>query len=62
VFSSWDKEAHVLYILLECADNDLNSLIKTGYLHRSVNPAVAIWQLWNEMIQIVKVGEQLACV
>ena len=44
-----------MYILLDCADVDLCVFIKSGHLQKSVNPVVATWQLWNEMLQIVKV-------
>ena len=51
--SAWDKQECILYLLLEYAEMDLGSVIRSEMV--TLNRMSAIQFYWNQMIQIVKV-------
>lgn len=51
LISSWDKQEGVLHLLLEYAEMDLDTVIRS----RSHGRMAAAVYFWNEMLQIVKV-------
>lgn len=54
--STWDKEEHILYLLLDYAEMDLNVVIFRGGKQNVVNPMASTIYFWNQMLQVVKVN------